>query len=174
MTKAVKVAQALNFSVKLEVGQPEATLFDELLALAEYYLRGSTVSRPIEPFHSLFLSFFSGNATNLWGLQGEDPAVDRYMTDDGKVAFSKRLVSLGIPENQFEGFLEEFMSACRDDAECSACDFFDRCEGYFKVPDKNYQCEHVKQLFALLKEAAMELRRDEARFVELSSKKNPC
>ena len=58
MTKAVKIAQALNFSVKLEVGQPEAPLVDELIALAEYYLRGSTVSSPIEPFHSLFLVIF--------------------------------------------------------------------------------------------------------------------
>ena len=136
MTKAVKIAQALNFSVKLEVNQPEAPLVDELLALAEYYLHGSTVGRPIEPFHSLFLSFFGGNPTSLWSLQDEDPAVDRYVTDDGKVAFSKRLVSLGISEDQFEGFLEQSMSTVRDTDECAACDFFDRCEGYFKLPDK--------------------------------------
>ena len=172
MTKTVKIAQALNFSVKLELNQPEAPLVDELLTLAEYYLRGSTVSRPIEPFHSLLLSFFGGRPTSLWKLQDEDPAVDRYVTDDGRVAFSKRLVSLGIPEDQFEGFLEQSVSTIRDTDECAACDFFDRCEGYFKLPDKTYQCEHIKRLFTLLNEAGMELRRDEERFVELYGRKS--
>ena len=84
MTKAVKVAQALNFSVKLDVGQPDPAVGEELLALAEYYLRGANVTRPVEPLHSLFLSFFSGNATNLWQLLDEDPATDRYVSDDGR------------------------------------------------------------------------------------------
>jgi hypothetical protein len=166
MTKAVKIAQALNFSVKLDVGQPDEPLVDELIALLEYYLRGSTVSSPIEPFHSLFLSFYSNRPTSLWSLQEEDPAVDRYVTDDGTVAFSKRLVPLGIPENKFPGFLEQFMS-CGDSDECRACEFLSRCQGYFKVPDKGYQCEHLKRLFALLNEAAAEMRQDEERFVEL-------
>jgi hypothetical protein len=166
MTKAVKIAQALNFSVKLEIGQPDAPLVDELIALIEYYLRGSTVSSPIEPFHSLFLSFYSNRPTSLWSLQEEDPAVDRYVTDDGAVAFSKRLVSMGIPESNFTDFLEQSMS-CGDRNECRACEFLSRCQGYFKVPDKSYQCEHVKRLFGLLDEAASEMRRDEERFAEL-------
>ena len=154
MTKAVKIAQALNFSVKLEINQPEAPVVDELVALAEYYLRGSTVTSPIEPFHSLFLSFLSGKPTSLWSLQEEDPAVDRYVTDDGQVTFSKRLVRLGIPEDQFVGFLEQHMSSCLEAGECARCEFFSRCRGYFKLPDKGYQCEHVKRLFAMLNEAA--------------------
>jgi hypothetical protein len=166
MTKAVKIAQALNFSVKLEVGQPEGPLVDELIALAEYYLRGSTVGSPVEPFHSLFLSFYSKRPTSLWSLQEEDPAVDRYVIDDGTVAFSKRLISLGIPENDFPGFLGQLMS-CGDSDECRACEFSSRCQGYFKVPHKGYQCEHVKRLFALLNDAAAEMRKDEERFVEL-------
>ena len=131
MTKAVKIAQALNFSVKLEVGQPEGPLVDELIALAEYYLRGSTVSSPLEPFHSLFLSFYSSRPTSLWSLQEEDPAVDRYVTDDGTVAFSKRLVSLGIPENKFTGFLGQLMSSSEGD-ECRACEYSQPLPGLFQ------------------------------------------
>jgi coproporphyrinogen III oxidase-like Fe-S oxidoreductase len=172
MTKAVNIAQALNFSVKLEVNQPEAPLVDELIALAEYYLRGSTVSRPIEPFHSLFLSFFNGKPTRLWQLQDEDPAVDRYVTDDGRVAFSKRLISLGIPENEFVDFLEEHMASRVEADECAGCEFFSHCQGYFKVPDKGYQCDHVKRLFAMLNDAAMEMKRDEQQYVELYSPVN--
>ena len=88
------------------------------------------------------------------------------------MAFSKRLVSLGIPEDQFEGFLEQHMSACLEADECAACEFFSRCQGYFKLPDKGYQCEHVKRLFALLNEAAAEMRQDEERFVELHGSDN--
>jgi len=167
MTKAVKVAQALNFSVKLELGQPEPSVARELVALAEYYLRGSSVSSPVEPFHSLFLSFLSGKPTSLWSLQEEDPAVDRYITDDGKVTFSKRLGALGIPENQFVSFLEQHMSRCLEAEECDSCEFFSRCRGFFKLPDKGYQCDRVKRLLALLNDAAMEMRRDEQRFVGL-------
>ena len=97
MTKAVKVAEALNFSVKLDVGQPDAAVGEELLALAEYYLRGANVTRPVEPLHALFLSFFSGNATNLWQLQEEDPATDRYVGDDGRRSLLERLAASGIP-----------------------------------------------------------------------------
>ena len=35
------------------------------------------------------------------------------------------------------------------------------------MPDKGYQCDHVKRLFELLNEAAAEMRQDEERFVEL-------
>jgi hypothetical protein len=172
MTKAVKVAQALNFSVKLELCQPEAPLVEEIIALAEYYLRGSTVTSPVEPFHSLFLSFLSDKPTSLWSLQEEDPAVDRYVTDDEKVTFSKRLGPLGIPEDQFVVFLEQHMSACLEADECARCEYFSRCRGYFKLPDKGYQCEHVKGLLAMLNEAGMELRQDEERFVELHGPSN--
>ena len=171
MTKAVKIAQALNFSVKLEINQPDAAVVDELIALAEYYLRGSTVSSPVEPFHSLFLSFLSGKPASLWSLQEEDTAVDRYVTDEGSVAFSKRLVSLGIPENEFKGFLEQHTSVCLED-ECAACEFFSRCRGYFKVPAKGYRCDHVKRLFGLLNEAAIEMRKDEQQFVELHGRQD--
>ncbi len=172
MTKAVKIAQALNFSVKLEINKPDAAVVDELVALAEYYLRGSTVTSPIEPFHSLFLSFLSGKPTSLWGLQEEDPAVDRYVTDDGQVTFSKRLVSLEIPENQLAGFLEEHLAACSEADERAACEFFSRCRGYFKVLDKRYRCEHLKRVFGLLNEAAIEMRKDEQQFVELHGRQD--
>jgi hypothetical protein len=172
MTKAVKVAQALDFSVKLEVGQPAAPVVEELLALADYYLRGPNVIMPVEPFHSLFLSFFSESPTNLWLVQDEDPATDRYVSDEGDVAFSKRLAAPGIPEDQFDSFLQQSISAFRENGECAGCDFFDHCEGYFQLPGKDYRCGQVKRLFALLKEAATELRSDEQRFVRLSGKES--
>ena len=172
MIEAVNIAQALNFSVKLEINQPEQCLVDELLELIEYYLHGSTVTRPIEPFHSLFFSFYSGKPTSLWSIQEEDPAVDRYVTDDERVTFSRRLVSLRIPEDQFDGFLTQSISAFQEDEECSACDFFSRCQSFFKLPDKSYRCEHSKQLFVVLSEAAMKLRQHEEQFIALDNREN--
>lgn len=167
MTKAVKIAQALNFNVKLDIDQPNASQVDELLALAGYYVRGSTVGSSIEPFESLFLSFCREKPMSLWNLQEEDPKVDRYVSDDGTVALSKRLAALAIPENQFASFLEQSASVCRVDDECSGCDFFSRCQSFFKLPDKSYRCDHVKRIFVLLNEAAMELKHDEERYIEL-------
>lgn len=172
MTKVVKIAQALNFGVRLDVRQPDSALVDELLALAEFYLRGPTVGCPIEPFHSLFLSFYSEMPVNLWKLQEEDPEVDRYVCDDGRVAFSRRLAGLAIPETQFASFLEQHTSVCLAVDECSGCDLFSRCKSFFKLPDKNYRCEHVKRIFVLLDDAAREMRQDEEGFSAIHGRLN--
>jgi hypothetical protein len=172
MTKAVKIAQALDFAVKLEINQPEAPVADEILSLAKYYLRRSAARSPVEPLHSLLFSSYDGKPTSVWTLQEEDPAIDRYVLDDGRVILSKRLVSWEIAENQFVGVLNQFISACREADECAACQFFGRCHGYFRVPEKNYRCDHVKRLFGLLHEAGTELRQDEEQFVELYGRDN--
>lgn len=44
--KAVKTAVALDFSVRLEPGQPDPALIGELTAVLEFYLRQPTVTSP--------------------------------------------------------------------------------------------------------------------------------
>src|SRR5262249_37519205 len=66
-SKAVKVAVSLNLAVKLEmVRQPDRELIEELSTVLDLYLHRTTVSQPVEWFHSLFLSFYSGQPTTLW------------------------------------------------------------------------------------------------------------
>jgi hypothetical protein len=54
----VKLAVSLNCAVKIEGGQPDESLVAELQRLARFYLHQSTVSEPIEFFHSLFLAMY--------------------------------------------------------------------------------------------------------------------
>ena len=72
--KAIRLALALGFSVKLDVGQPDVSLIAELAEVLDLYLHRADVSQPVEYFHSTFLSFFNRKQSpNLWILQEEDP-----------------------------------------------------------------------------------------------------
>src|SRR5262249_53992402 len=57
-SKAAKLAVALNFAVKLELQQPDSFLIEEILSVLELYLHRTSVRQPIEPFHTLLLSFY--------------------------------------------------------------------------------------------------------------------
>jgi len=55
---AVKVASALRFPVKLEVGQPEPEAIEALQSVLDFYLHHTSVSQPVEFFHTRSSSFF--------------------------------------------------------------------------------------------------------------------
>lgn len=144
---AVKMALALNFAVKLEVvKQPGPDLIEELHEVLNLYLYRPTVSQPVEFFHTLFLSFYNGEPATLWEIQEENPAHFRYVTDEGELADPRRPPPAA--------------AVCEANAECADCEFLPRCAGYFKCPDRSYDCAGVKSLFAALREAAGELRGD--------------
>ena len=89
--KAVRLALALGFSVKLEVGQPDASLIAEMAEVLDLYLHRSEVSQPVEYFHSTFLSFFNHKqSSNLWFVQEEDPEQFRFITNEGAETVSPR------------------------------------------------------------------------------------
>jgi len=52
-------------------------------------------------------------------------------------------------------------------SECDGCEFFETCGGYFKWPNREFDCEGIKILFSRLNLAAEELRNDLASFQEL-------
>ena len=79
-----------------------------------------------------------------------------------------------IPEDQLKTIVDQNIWAFRENDECSECEFFALLRRVLKLPDKSYQCDHVKRLLGLLREAAAELRCDEQRFVELSGKGSPA
>jgi len=159
-SKVVKLALSLNFAVKLEVSQPEPALIEELLQAASLYLHSATVSQPVEFIHSIFWSFYNRHPVSLWAIQEEDPACMRYITDIGTETISRRLAGI---ESQYplSSFIEKFIEGLRRDRqECSDCEFFENCAGYFKWPQKDYRCNGVKVLFQTLRTAAEELRAD--------------
>lgn len=138
-SKAVKLAISLRYAVKLEVQQPDEDLLTELESVLDLYLHLSSVNQPIEFFHSLLLSFYRNEPVSLWEIMETDPASVRYVGDDGSV------VNVDLNSETHE---------------CHECEFRDRCHGYFKFPDRNYNCDGVKHLFRTLQNAANEVRQD--------------
>ena len=158
----VKLAVSLGFAVKLEGGQPDESLSDDLQRIARFYLHQSTVSEPIEFFHSLFLAFFHQDPVTLWTIQEEDPSLFRFITDRGEVPMPGRLAGLEANQGLY-AFLHELRDAlAADEGECAGCGFLMHCMGYFKWPCKEYRCDVVKALMHTLQDAAEELRGDMA------------
>lgn len=170
---AVRLALALHFSVKLEVGQPGPELIEELSKVLELYLHRASVFQPVEYFHSTFLSFFHEKPASLWFIQEEDPEQIRFVSDDGKESVTERLSGrVGSPGvRKGVGFQQQHGNGRRqiapeqvvEESECDSCEFFDRCGGYFKWPNKDFDCTGVKGLFSTLRAAAADLRTDLSR-----------
>jgi len=156
----VKLAVSLDFAVKVEGGQPEESLADEMQRIAHFYLHQTTVSEPIEFFHSLFLAFYHQDPVNLWTIQEEDPSLFRYITDRGEETMPGRLAGVSVNRG-FTTFVRELRDGlAAEECECSGCEFLMYCMGYFKWPDREYRCDTVKALLHTLLSAAGELRSD--------------
>ena len=74
-SKAVKLAVALNFAVKLEVRQPDEELLKELREVLDFYLHSSQVRQPIDFFHTTLTSFLHDEPISLWEIVDEVPVV---------------------------------------------------------------------------------------------------
>lgn len=165
--RAVRLALALGFSVKLEVGQPDVCLIAEMAEVLDLYLRRSEVSQPVEYFHSTFLSFFNHQQSpNLWFVQEEDPEHFRFITNEGAETVSARFGEIDLRELKLVVGAQQTGSRSNK-TECDGCEFLATCGGYFKWPNREFNCDGVKILFSRLNLAAEELRNDLASFQEL-------
>ena len=155
---AVKVAAALQFAVKLEVGQPGPEVLDELREVLDFYLHHQSVSQPVEYFHSTLLAFHRYEALSLWDAQEEDPSTVLYVTDEGRERVARGLGGMAVA-GDLSSFVPELKKRLLDaGGECAGCEFFGNCGGYFKWPRADYACGGVKEIFQTLREAASELR----------------
>jgi len=145
--KAVKLAAALNFAIKLVVSQPDAALIKEISEVLDMYLHRSSISQPIEYFHSIFLSSYREEPASLWMIQEDDPDHFRFVSDGGEEKLTPR----------FAGHDPASIIPSNGSSECATCEFKTKCGGYFKWPDPHYSCDGVKSLFATIDEAAEEL-----------------
>ena len=103
--KAVKVASALRFPVKLDVGQPEPDTIEALQSVLDFYLHHPSVSQPVEFFHTSLLSFYNQAPVPLWDVQEDDPAYVRYVTEFPRpveVAAETRFKIAGMYETRGE------------------------------------------------------------------------
>lgn len=155
---ALKVAAALQFAVKLEVGQPRPEVLEELRAALDFYLHHRSVSQPVEYFHSTLLAFHRYEALSLWDAQEEDPAFARYVTDEGRETVARATNGAAVA-GDLSSFVPELKRRLlAERGECAGCEFFANCGGYFKWPRADYDCGGVKEVFRTLREAAEELR----------------
>src|SRR5262245_244038 len=165
-SKSVKVASSLRFSIKLAVNQPDPTVVEELREVLAFYLHHPSVSQPVEYFHSTLLSFYHHDPITLWDIQEEDPAVLRYITDDGKETRARQFnASVSSVIGDLGSFVTDLKSELlADGGECASCEFFAHCGGYFKWPRRDFVCDGVKTVFHALRAAAGELEHDLAAF----------
>jgi hypothetical protein len=167
-SKAVRLAAALRLPVRLLPGQPTPEVLNELAETLTFYLRDPMVEAPVEFFHSV-LAFMCGAETgSLWTILEEDPALFLHQDREDSSNFSGFSGSFSFAGSAATFVESRFKSLVEQNAECAACPWQRICEGYFKCPDPAYVCTGVKQLFAIIKEAANEMglelaRRDLAR-----------
>jgi hypothetical protein len=166
--KAVKVASALGFIVKLDVEQPAPAAVEVMQAVLDFYLHHPSVAQPVEFFHSALLSLYNQtpdqSPVTLWDVQEADPASVRYIMDDGSETIARHPVGVPVP-----GAPESFVAALQQEllaerSECCTCEFLAHCGGYFKWPRKDYGCSGVKTLFRTLRDASAALRHDLSTF----------
>jgi len=162
--KAIKVAAALNFAIRLEPAQPAPEVMDELFEVLDFFLRRPSVTKPVEFFRSLLMAFYDQDAITLWDIQEENPALVRYVTDDGVEIVSPRFArTAGAIASSLDDFQNGLLAERGD---CWRCEFWEQCGGYFKWPRRDFDCGGVKEIFGALREAADELRRDVAAYSE--------
>jgi hypothetical protein len=150
LARAVKLALSLGFAVRLHGHQPTPeALLEARRSLAEY-LHNPTVAQPVEPFHSLLISFLHETPVALWSLLERDPAEVCLIDEWGEPTPGQGPASVS-------DFRDALVAA---GGECRACRYLSRCDGYFKWPRTDYDCTWVKDLFGDLEAAASELRAD--------------
>lgn len=160
-SKAVKVATALQFTVKLEINQPDPMAVEEARTVLDFYLHHSSVTQPIEFFHSALLAFYRHDPATLWDMMEEDPARLRFVTDDCVETIARQHDEVNLLRCDLDSFLSLFKEELlAGRGECCGCEFFNNCMGYFKWPRRGFSCVGVKKLLGAIKEAANELRQD--------------
>jgi hypothetical protein len=111
------------------------------------------------------MAAYLNNEATLWEIQEEDPEKFRFITDSGDSMISRRLPMTADPASP-EKFLSDLKTKLLQHGECSDCLFFSNCCGYFKVPDSQYECNCVKELLSMIRNAAFELRKDYEKYLQ--------
>src|SRR5215510_11421084 len=135
LTKAIRLAAALQLPVRVLPGQPSAAAVEELHDALQFYLHEPTVDAPVEFFHSVLATMCDWDASSLWTILEEDPDAFRHYHSDGRARVPLTR-DPGRPEITSAGFVENhFSRLITQGAECASCPWQRPCRGYFKWPD---------------------------------------
>jgi len=162
LLKAVKLAAALRFPIRVLPGQPKADVLAELQQALDFYLHDPAVEAPVEFFHSWIARTRGAEVGSLWMILEEDPAGYLQYDIDGQTKLPLS-GAVGSAESLPAEFVENHLkSLLEQGAECATCPWQQSCRGYFKWPDRAYSCQGIKDLFAAIQAAADEMARDVA------------
>jgi hypothetical protein len=160
LLKAVKLAAALRFPIRVLPGQPKADVLAELRQALDFYLHDPAVEAPVEFFHSWIAGTRGAEVGSLWMILEEDPAGYLQYDTFGQTKLPPS-GSVGSAQNLPAEFVENHLkSLLEQGAECATCPWQQSCRGYFKWPDSAYSCQGVKDLFSAIQGAADEMARD--------------
>ena len=160
LLKAVKLAAALRFPMRVLPGQPKADVLAELQQALDFYLHDPAVEAPVEFFHSWIAGTRGAEVGSLWMILEEDPAGYLQYDNFGQTKLP-RSGSVGSAENLPAEFVENHLkSLLEQGAECATCPWQQSCRGYFKWPDRAYSCQGIKDLFSTIQGAVDEMARD--------------
>jgi len=166
LTKAIRLAAALQLPVRVLPGQPSAEALEELHDALQFYLHEKMVEAPMEFFHSVLATMCDCDAGSLWTILEEDPDVFRHYDANGRARVHRTSDPDQSEINSTE-FVEDHLSRLiAQGAECATCAWQRPCRGYFKWPDPTYSCAGVKQLFSSIQTAGNEIRQDMASFTK--------
>ena len=160
LLKAVKLAAALRFPIRLLPGQPKADVLAEIKQALDFYLHDPAVEAPVEFFHSWIARTRGAEVGSLWMILEEDPAGYLQYDIDGQTKLPLS-GAVGSAESLPAEFVENHLkSLLEQGAECATCPWQQSCRGYFKWPDRAYSCQGIKDLFSVIQGAADEMARD--------------
>ena len=154
VTRASRVAMALQLPVRLLPYQPSVEALAELEQVLDIYLHDSRTVAPVEFFHSALAHWLHQDPTTFWQSLEQDPA---YYPRFGP---GPEDPSPGAPPRD-PAFITAWLARLVEEGgECASCRFRSVCGGYFKWPDASYPCEPVLPLLTRLEEAAAQVIRD--------------
>jgi hypothetical protein len=160
LLKAVKLAAALSFPIRILPNQPTAEMLAELKGSLEFYLHEPTVQAPVEFFHSLLANSYGAETGSLWTILEEDPAAFTQYDLHGQARLPRAGAFQAIDFSPTEFVENHLKSLVERGAECASCPWQQSCRGYFKWPNPAYSCEGIKELFSVIQATADELHRD--------------
>jgi hypothetical protein len=160
LLKAVKLAAALRFPIRVLPGQPKAGVLAELKEVLDFYLHEPAVEAPVEFFHSLLAGSHGADTGSLWMILEEDPAAFLQYDINGQAKLPRSGLFGSVESSPAEFVENHLKSLVEQGAECATCPWHQSCRGYFKWPDPAYSCNGIKELFSVIQAAADEMARD--------------
>jgi hypothetical protein len=152
---AATIGMGLHFPIRLIPLQPAAEEVSGLGQVLERYLHDANVSQAVEPFYSALTTLLQGENRTLWDAVEYDPSY--YRCDPPRPKLEKD-----------DAVATHLQNLIEEEAECATCPLQSWCAGWFKWPEPDYDCQHVRRLFDTVEQAATQMQADLSQAMEVN------